>query len=530
MKLSPPTVCVLALLACLARPVGIPAAEGPPSEDVEAMVGRALDFLKRSEDERLGAKCLAAMCFLKTGAPLTHPVVQQGIRACREAAYNPFPIEDVYSNGLAVILLCQVDPKTYQEEINRYIASLYARQKPHGGWGYEGRSTGDTSQTQYAVLGLWTAHRVGIRLQGDSILNGLNWLMRTQDPSGGWGYQGRDSEGPQRIAQDEVGHSMCAAGFGSTLMCAHMLGFTQTADEQAVDDLDLPPAVTRVVENTTAPPIDAAGKVDEQRLEETIRLARRWMDQNYTIEILRYNLYYMYALERYKSFDELVTGQPEESPKWYRDGVELLKQLETPDGGWSHGCGPYPDTAFGILFLVRSTQKTLRAGIGDGLLVGGRGLPSNVAQVTVHRGQLFTKETARSVDDLVRILEDPNHPQYEELLRDPRGLRPFEIGQVTDADVPRLVRLIHGGDPVARLVSVQALAVRDSLDDVPTLIFALTDPDRRVVLAARDALRQISRRTDGFGLTDGFTEGQRFDAIEAWKAWYLALRPDAVWE
>jgi hypothetical protein len=146
----------------------------------------------------------------------------------------------------------------------------------------------------------------------------------------------------------------------------------------------------------------------------------------------------------------------------------------------------------------------------------------------VQRGRLIAEETAKSVDQIVQILEDPDHPQFASLLSDPRGLLPSEIGPVTADDVPRLYRLVRGGDPVARLVSVQALSRRDNLDDAPTFIFALTDPDQRVVLAARDALRLLSRRIEGFGLTDEFSDQQRYDAIEAWKAWYLSVRPDAV--
>jgi len=66
------------------------------------------------------------------------------------------------------------------------------------------------------------------------------------------------------------------------------------------------------------------------------------------------------------------------------------------------------------------------------------------------------------------------------------------------------------------------------MDYVPSLLYALTDPDRRIVLEARDGLRFIARRFDNAGPPDEFTEQQRFDAIDAWKKWYLSLRPDAV--
>lgn len=506
----------------------------PDSDEVRAMVARALEHLAEQEDDRLGAHCLAGMAFLKNGAGPEHPIVQRAVRICRQASNQPPPIDDVYSNGLAVIFLCELDPEAYEREIGRYLASLYARQKPHGGWGYDRLDTGDTSQTQYAVLGLWTAHRSGVRVNAEAVRRGLDWLMRTQDPSGTWGYQGKDPGGPERVRQSNVSVTMLAAGLGSTLMCAHMFGITKTLEEDRVkEELDLPPAVTRVIDRKeSAPPLGGGSQIDRERLAETIRLAREWMDKNYTIEASSYPYYYLYALERYKSFDEIVTGEREESPAWYQDGFEYLTRNQSEDGGWRYGGGgAMADAAFGILFLIRSTQKSLRpGGIGEGLLVGGRGLPENLATASIQEGRLITDETAESVDELLSVLEDPDHPRYEELLDDPRGLWGLNIAEVTDQDVPRLRRLVRGGEPVARVLAVQALATRDDLDDVPTFLYALTDPDRRVVLAARDALRRVSRRTDGFGLGDAFTDRQRHAAIQQWRAWYLTLRPEAVLE
>ena len=521
---------VLAAGIGAALPNAVRAEVTPASEEVRAMVARGLDVLQREEDPRLGAHCLAALAFLKTGSPASHPIIQRTVRACREAAYQPFPIEDVYSNGLAVIFLCELDPNAHREEIGRYLASLYARQKPHGGWGYDERETGDTSQTQYAVLGLWTAHRSGFRVEREVVLKALNWLMRTQDPGGAWGYQGHDPGTFERVRQTQTSVSMLSAGLGSTLMCAHMFGIADTVESPVTEQLDLPPAVKRVAEERrSAPPLEGAAEIDRERLGETVRLARAWMDENFEIDATGYRFYYLYALERYKSFEELVTGERDESPPWYQQGVEVLKEHEVRDYGWAHGGGVMADTSFAILFLIRSTQRSLSpGGIGDGLLVGGRGLPQNIAQATVRRGRLIADETSKSVDELVRILEDPTHPQHEELLKDASGLRRVDIGDVSPDDVPRLTRLIRGGEPLVRLVSVQALAARDHLDDVPVLIYALSDPDRRVVLAARDALRRISRRIEGFGLGDAYTDRQRHDAIQKWKAWYLTVRPDGV--
>ena len=45
-----------------------------------------------------------------------------------------------------------------------------------------------------------------------------------------------------------------------------------------------------------------------------------------------------------------------------------------------------------------------------------------------------------------------------------------------------------------------------------------------------DELRFISRDFSGGGPPENFTEQQRFDAIEAWKKWYLSIRPTAILE
>ena len=64
----------------------------------------------------------------------------------------------------------------------------------------------------------------------------------------------------------------------------------------------------------------------------------------------------------------------------------------------------------------------------------------------------------------------------------------------------------------------------------PILIYALSDPDRGVALAARDGLRFISRKFDGVGLPDKFTPAEQTSAIDAWQRWYRTVRPDAELE
>ena len=82
-------------------------------------------------------------------------------------------------------------------------------------------------------------------------------------------------------------------------------------------------------------------------------------------------------------------------------------------------------------------------------------------------------------------------------------------------------------DYLVRMTAIKALHKTRDLDNVPTFIYALGDPDARIVRRARDALRLLSRKISGFGLSDNPSDGAKLDAIERWKDWYLTIRPDA---
>jgi HEAT repeats len=258
---------------------------------------------------------------------------------------------------------------------------------------------------------------------------------------------------------------------------------------------------------------------------EAIDLARGWMDKHYLVDIGKYSYYYLYATERYQSFYELYSGISEEEPRWYSDGYEFLKEVQKDDGYWEGGCGRTADTAFAILFLLRSTQKSIRSTLGEGTLIGGRGLPANVAQAKLRGNEVVVEQVHSRVDEMLAMIDDADQSRLDELARDPANLT---VGKVDEATARRLQQLVRGGEPEVRLLAVRALGRTGKLDYVPSLIYALTDPDRRVVIEARDGLRFVSRRFDGYGPPDDFTDKQRYEAVDKWKQWYNSLRPGAI--
>ena len=58
-----------------------------------------------------------------------------------------------------------------------------------------------------------------------------------------------------------------------------------------------------------------------------------------TYDVPMWTHYYMYALERYRSFQELIEGKVVPEPAWYNDGVEYLQKTQAADGSW-HLRGP----------------------------------------------------------------------------------------------------------------------------------------------------------------------------------------------
>jgi len=529
------SMCALIAWAALSicAPPPPAAAYTPESEEVVKMIDAGLEFLGQADSHRWGGASLAAMALVFDGADESHPKVALAVRRAQKVCAEP-PEEindDLYSTGLGIIFLTELDAEKYRSEIVTLLRSLEIRQKENGGWGYPLKSphgaTSDTSMTQYAVLSHWIAKQAGIPIRDEAVEAVLDWLLRTQDPSGAWGYQGVDPGigNYQRVPQKEIRHSLCAAGLGSVYIAADILNLNETG---AAVDPDLPEVFKLVVEQNR--PKGERGPLDPRRVAAAQIEGNRWFKENYRIDTDRWTYYYMYALERYQTFREKAEGRSEKEPKWYNDGVELLKSNQRANGGWLGQGGAVPDTAFAVLFLMRSTRKIVdqvAEESGEGVLVGGLGLQSDTRHMRFRRGQLVAPPPSGSATELIDLLDNPDDDRFDALIDSPAALILSGDPTQRQQQTIRLKRIISSGTYQARIVAVRALARARSLDNVPTLIYALSDPDWRVVRQARDGLRFTSRKFEGLGLPDQPSEAQRRAAIRDWKQWYLQIRPTA---
>jgi len=522
------------LCASIASPVAPAFAVTPESPEVIELVNLGLKYLGTKTTDELGGKCLIGLCFLKAPEKqVNHPRVAEALAACKAEAskgsvdaFIAAHDDGVYSNGLAVIFLCELDAERHRSLIEFYLGAMKKRQKAHGGWGYNANETGDTSQTQYGALAYWEAHRRGFSIDPNSVERLADWLGKVQDPAGGWAYQGQLSNSSKKITQKhlDITCSRVAACMGSALICADLFGLLQGSGNDDPSDL-LPTALRESSsQNQGRPPLKSS-TLDRKSLFETIRLGDQWMEKNYKVDIGIYNSYYMYALERYRSFQEKQTGIRPDEPDWYNKGYRYLKDSQKKPGMWETGCvrEGTVDTAFSILFLVRSTQKALE--MGEGTLLAGRGLPANLSRAKLKNGQVVVEQAKTQITELITLLDDDKQDALDDLIGDESAL---VITNVDENSARRLQQVIRSGNPEARVLATRALGRTADLDYVPTLIFALTDPDPRVVREADTGLQFVSRKFGGFGLKDRFTDREKYDVIDKWKTWYRGIRPDAV--
>jgi hypothetical protein len=535
-----PLVCWLAgLAAALGPAVGRALTLTADSPEVKRAIERGIGFLENpaSQENRIGGLALVALVELKNGADAQHAKVVAAvdkIRAAVRAADNDpdkikvsdTPSTEIYNLGLAIILLCELDPSRNSSEIEVLLKSLLAKQKPHGGWGYPERQTGDTSMTQYAVLACWEAKQAGFVVRKETIEGVTHWIIKTQDPSGGFGYQGNVASGSSLVAQSDVKNSMTAAGAGIVYICADLLGMNEEMKKKQQQG-DLPAALKEVGQQEARRA--ARTQIDSRRLHETEVRANLWLRANYKIDPPGFTHYYLYALERYSSFRELAEGRIESEQKWYSDGAHFLIKSQAADGSWSSQGEKVPNTAFGCLFLLRSTKKSIEKArsYGSGWMVGGKGLPKDTESVKVRQGNVVAAPSLAAADQLLAAVDNPEEAGLAEKMESLAALSAAETQVLLSTHAQKLRRLAEGATPEARRAAVSLLARGDDLDNVPTLIFAMRDSDAAVVREAWDALRRISRRLDLPPAPASPGEEQRKQAIETFKAWYLAIRPDA---
>ncbi|HEX5105975.1 MAG TPA: DUF4159 domain-containing protein [Pirellulaceae bacterium] len=293
-------------------------------------------FWPEYDGEPGGLTALCTMALLNSGRSKDDPVVAKAL-AYLERKSNP---GRTYSASLMIMVFAQADPVGKKLAITRLANWLEAHQvrdnDTKGGWTYSERGgRADSSNTQFAILALHEAERVGVKVNDQTWKLALHFWTKPgmQNGDGGYGY--------------DVGHpstgSMTCAAIASLII---INGRLSPGDAQLVDG-----RLQCCGNQEESPPLDNA---------------LTWLSRHFSVQrnpnTPSWLLYYLYAMERVgrMSGQRTIGGHD-----WYREGSEFLvaQQDATLNNSWV-GNGfiennPIVATSFALLFLSKGRRPVV---------------------------------------------------------------------------------------------------------------------------------------------------------------------------
>ena len=198
---------VAAVLAALAVSRAVQAAPPPrdvTNEDVDRAMAQAKRYLWGQQSgsghwpshSHLvpggGATAIALFALLEAGESRNSPGMKKGLEALAK-----LKTRNLYVVTTRVIALSKaaahLKESPYHKQLQADMRYLTAAARRHGGaWGYGGpERTGDNSCSQFALLALWEADRVGIRIDPALVRAVERTWLRRQRKDGGWTYSGQ---------------------------------------------------------------------------------------------------------------------------------------------------------------------------------------------------------------------------------------------------------------------------------------------------------------------------------------------------
>lgn len=545
----------LSLSACV--PGQVQTIQAAEEKEIAEAIQKGVSALKTFPFNNRFITGLVTYTLLASGESAESPEVSRGLKIitdkCRQSENQYQPTQHQYYEATIDIMALQAaDPEFYISEIEMIAQYIMDGQEDHGGWFYPDRgiNSGDTSITQYALLGLWAAYRAGVFIPNDVFERAAAWHTKTQAQNGGFSYH------PKNLQPNpsEIRGTMTLAGAGSLAVIRTILFQRPGApdsDPNSKNPLNFLERLSPASNKDSPRQVRGTPKAIRPQIDNAVKLSYQWIDKNYYLappkESENTFYYYYYTLERAATLNGWETIQ---NQNWYSDGADILIKQQSPSGFWIEIPSYQPNapcsTCFSLLFLMRATKKlipkrTQTPEIGAGTLAGGRGLPDDLTKVEFKDGQLKTEASNRgefnqlmaglSTIELPAIPEE-KQPELKIDLSDRDAL----IGNIS-----LLKQLSVNKSPQVRQVAAWALGKSDQIEQADLLIELLKDPDLTVAIEARLALCWIARLPNGLGHELDPTakyaeidlqidmkpiiEKWQTEIHKSWKEWYLEQRP-----
>jgi hypothetical protein len=338
----------------------------------------------------LGMHALATLTIIKGGCPLDGPEVLKALRALDSLYAENRNAVRTYEIGLVLMVLdakTSTGPKGKPEPKKRGKPEprdlefatelsnwLQKQQQPEGLWRYPEGGV-DLSNTQYAALGLWSAHRLGIEINKGVVKRMIEGTLERQSPDGPrvpfildpkeyvkQGAERRSSTGIKARGWRYLPEEEITLADGTTKKIVYPYSGSMTSAGIAIL------AIGRDILGDDA--WLKGGK------DATIRSGMweglAWIQQNWDLydnpgQPGNWPFYWLYGLERCARVSGVdYVGLHD----WYHEGATRLLGDQLPDGSWpkTHRMKPkgdqnvrwwsdQVDTCFAILFLTRSTPE-----------------------------------------------------------------------------------------------------------------------------------------------------------------------------
>ncbi|MBI2933548.1 MAG: terpene cyclase/mutase family protein [Planctomycetes bacterium] len=270
-------------------------------------------------------------------------------------------LESVYRVALQAMALEALDATKYQGRIAQCGQFLIDNQCGNGQWSYgkevppdawtpsgkkgsgtqsrpriglkkrrSGPSSGDNSNSQYALLGLRACMMSDVVIPTEVFTKAEQWWLQSQTQDGGWDYD------MQRVRSEHSYGAMTAGGASSLAVCKFFLKKDRRND----------PAIQR---------------------------ALAWLAKTFSVTAHPrfdwdtprhgWKYYWLYALERAGMLCEL---EKLGSHEWYPAGARFLLEAQGRDGAWDGDRDKITNTCFAILFLRRATKPLKPVATGEG--------------------------------------------------------------------------------------------------------------------------------------------------------------------
>lgn len=315
------------------------------AEQVNEAIQRGVDYLKREQEKDGhwtdppgypgGITAICTLALLNCGVPAKDESVQNAVNYLRKIKPSM-----TYSTALQTMVFCAAEPATNMALIKRNALWLEDQQKRAGqyagAWGYP-QAEGDNSNSQFALLALYEAERVGVEVNDRTWELARNYWTQGQNNNGSWGYK------------------PSLGGTGS-MTCAGIAAMVITSDRLSRGDAEADG--------------DRVSCCGQQQDNIHLDQALNWMDRNFSVTLnpgthgqQGWLFYYLYGVER---TGRLTNQRFIGGHDWYREGADMLVSLQDQLSGYWKGTGhaeddPHLGTGLALLFLAKGRRPVLCA-------------------------------------------------------------------------------------------------------------------------------------------------------------------------